>query len=250
MEDDLFMRVQVFGISQGGQATDIRASFHGMYLGSKNQLLYRVDKIFPELGMSAADCEEMSWIQSVSHFAGTNVSQLANRYYSGKNYFKNKSDLGRKPIPKSGLRGLWPMLEQELGANIIISPLGGRMDEIASTALPFPHRAGTLVDIQYVLTWYRQDGNDAARHIEYMRELYKYMTPYVSMFPRAAYVNYPDLDLGSAPFNGTSSVEEARAWGEKYFLHNFNRLVQVKSRVDPRNVFRNAQSIPAVSLYS
>lgn len=246
LENNLFMRVQLFGISQGKQTTDIRASFHGMYLGSKNRLLHRVDKIFPELGMSAADCEEMSWIQSVSYFAGTNVSQLGNRYYPGKVFFKNKSDFARKPIPKSGLRGLWPMMEQELGVNIILSPLGGRMDEITSSALPFPHRAGTLFDIQYVLPWYRETGNDAARHVEYMRELYKYMSPYVSMSPRAAYVNYPDLDLGSAPFNGTSSVEEARKWGEKYFLHNFDRLVQVKSRVDPLNVFRNPQSIPPV----
>ncbi|GLJ16640.1 hypothetical protein SUGI_0285610 [Cryptomeria japonica] len=242
MEKDLFMRVRVFGVEQGGNKT-IQASFHGMYLGPQDELLSKVKESFPELGIAAADCQEMSWIESVAYFAGTNLSDLSTRYYSGKLFFKNKSDFARKPLPKSALRGLWPMLENEVGGNIIMSPLGGFMNETPSTALPFPHRAGNLFDIQYVLTWY-EEGNDA-RHVEWMRNLYKYMSPYVSHSPRAAYVNYLDLDLGFSS-SGSSSVEEARSWGEKYFLGNFDRLVKVKSQVDPHNVFRNAQSIPVM----
>ena len=88
-----------------------------------------------------------------------------------------------------------------------------------------------------------KDHTEDAESIAWIRRLYEYMAPYVSNSPRAAYVNYPDLDLGVAP-NGTATVEEARSWGEKYFVHNYDRLVKVKSTIDPYNVFRNSQSIP------
>ncbi|KAG9455405.1 hypothetical protein H6P81_008309 [Aristolochia fimbriata] len=40
------------------------------------------------------------------------------------------------------------------------------------------------------------------------------------------------------------AVNEGRAWGEKYFLGNYDRLVRVKTLIDPNNAFCNPQSIP------
>jgi FAD/FMN-containing dehydrogenase len=63
-------------------------------------------------------------------------------------------------------------------------------------------------------------------------------------------VNYLDLDLGTNDWmnatGGTSndSVGHAASWGERYFFMNFDRLVRAKTKVDPGNVFNNAQSIP------
>ncbi|VFQ98199.1 unnamed protein product [Cuscuta campestris] len=37
---------------------------------------------------------------------------------------------------------------------------------------------------------------------------------------------------------------QARVWGVKYFKNNFDRLVRVKTMVDPQDFFRNEQSIP------
>jgi hypothetical protein len=36
-------------------------------------------------------------------------------------------------------------------------------------------------------------------------------------------------------------------WGNKYFKNNFDRLVHVKTIVDPANFFQNEQSIPPFS---
>ncbi|KAM3398543.1 hypothetical protein P3S68_002059 [Capsicum galapagoense] len=70
------------------------------------------------------------------------------------------------------------------------------------------------------------------------------MAKYVSKSPRAAYFNYRDLDLGvNNKEQNAISYAHARIWGEKYFKNNFDRLVQVKSKVDPTNFFRNEQSI-------
>ena len=67
------------------------------------------------------------------------------------------------------------------------------------------------------------------------------MTPFVSKNPRGAFFNYRDLDLGSINCNA-----KGRVYGVKYFKDNFNRLVQIKTKVDPDNFFITAQSIPMV----
>jgi hypothetical protein len=69
------------------------------------------------------------------------------------------------------------------------------------------------------------------------------MTPYVSKNPRSAYINYRDLDIGINSF-GKNSYQEGQVYGAKYFNNNFDRLVKIKSVVDPENFFRNEQSIP------
>ncbi|KAF8662015.1 hypothetical protein HU200_056573 [Digitaria exilis] len=67
----------------------------------------------------------------------------------------------------------------------------------------------------------------------------------ISWNPRAVYVNYRDLDLGTNELEGNvTSYEKAKVWGEKYFKGNFERLAAVKGKVDPDDFFRNEQSIP------
>ncbi|KAK2965072.1 hypothetical protein RJ639_029468 [Escallonia herrerae] len=133
-------------------------------------------------------------------------------------------------------------------AEMILSPYGGKMDEISEYAIPFPHRAGNLYKIQHLVYWEEEGEMAAERHISWIRRLYSYMAPYVSKFPRAAYINYRDFDVGVNK-QGNTSHAQASIWGTKYFKNNFNRLVKVKTMVDPGNFFRNEQSIPPISLW-
>ncbi|KAK9735022.1 hypothetical protein RND81_04G178400 [Saponaria officinalis] len=71
------------------------------------------------------------------------------------------------------------------------------------------------------------------------------MTPFVSKNPREAFLNYRDLDLG-INHQGLNSYVEGQKYGIKYFNGNFNRLVKIKTMVDPYNFFRNEQSIPTL----
>ncbi|GMN21039.1 hypothetical protein TIFTF001_045426 [Ficus carica] len=115
------------------------------------------------------------------------------------------------------------------------------MSEILDSEIAFPHRKGNLYGIQYLISWNAE--NETESHIGWMRRLYSYMEPYVSKSPRAAYLNYRDLDIGENDI-GNTSYSKASTWGLKYFKHNFKRLVRVKTKVDPCNFFRNEQSIP------
>ncbi|GLT32889.1 hypothetical protein SLA2020_075200 [Shorea laevis] len=127
---------------------------------------------------------------------------------------------------------------------MVMDPYGGIMN-ISSETIAFPHRKGNLFSIQYLVEWHKEENERSHWYIEWIRELYDAMTPYVSEGPRAAYINYMDFDLGVNPI--VPSVEKARVWGEKYFLKNFDRLVRAKTVIDPHNIFNNQQGIPPMT---
>ncbi|CAN1226775.1 Tetrahydroberberine oxidase [Linum grandiflorum] len=174
--------------------------------------------------------------ETVMYFANFDISdstnQLLNRTSQFKGFSKAKSDYVEKPISESGLKGLFRRVLEQDSSMLILTPYGGRMSEISDSETPFPHRKGYIYKIQYIVAWDEEE--ETEEKMRWIRELYGYMTRYVSKSPRAAYYNYRDLDLG---WN----------WGVKYFKGNFDRLVKVKSLVDPENFFRNEQSIPVLS---
>jgi hypothetical protein len=154
----------------------------------------------------------------------------------------------KAPIPEIALEGIWERLNQldAQVAELQFTAYGGKMDEISETSTPFPHRAGNLFQIHYAVFWGDQDSERSQIYTSWIRKLYSYMTPYVTKNPRQAYINYRDLDLGMNTL-GNTSYKQARIWGTKYFKNNFDRLVHVKTKVDPANFFRNEQSIPPLS---
>ena len=251
LQEDIFIGA-IFGAVSGSQEGErtIEVSFKSLFLGNTSQLLSLMKKSFPELGLEAKDCLEMSWIESVLYYtdlSGEPVNVLLNRIPQFKNYFKAKSDYVQEPISETGLQGVWKMLYQDEAGIMILSPYGGRMNDISETEVPFPHRKGNLYKIQYLVSWDEEGDRVSKKRINWIRKLYAYMAPYVSKFPRAAYLNYRDLDLGMNKLKGNTSYAQASIWGIKYFSCNFNRLVHVKTKVDPSNFFRNEQSIPSLS---
>ncbi|PQM37203.1 hypothetical protein Pyn_18344 [Prunus yedoensis var. nudiflora] len=140
----------------------------------------------------------MSWIQSVMYFAGFPISEslevLLKRTHPFRSFFKAKSDYVTQHISQAGLEGLWQRLLEVETSQLILTPYGGRMSEISDSETPFPHRNGSIFAIQYLVTW--DDDKETEKHISWMRRGNAYMAPYVSKSPRAAYLNYRDLDLG------------------------------------------------------
>ncbi|TQD69323.1 hypothetical protein C1H46_045144 [Malus baccata] len=245
VDEDLFIRVfiQVSNDSKTGNKT-ITTVYQAQFLGDSKILLNVMQKSFPELGLTRNDCTETSWIKSVLYIAGYPSGTPTEILLQGKAtlpkiYFKAKSDFVKDPIPEITLEGLWKRLLQETSPLMILNPYGGMMSRISESAIPFPHR-NVLFKIQYLTVW---QAGDEAEHMEWIRKLYSYMAPYVTMFPRQAYVNYRDLDLGTNKKSSTNFIE-ANSWGYRYFKDNFNRLVKVKTKIDPDNFFRHEQSIP------
>ncbi|KDP36348.1 hypothetical protein JCGZ_09768 [Jatropha curcas] len=248
IDDDLFLRVtfDVINSTQGSGKT-IRATLRALFLGDSTKLLSIINAKLPQLGLIQSECIEMSWLESVLFWTdfslGTPTTALLSRTPQVLTHLKRKSDYVQEPIPRNGLESIWKKMIELQVPQLTFNPYGGKMAEIPADAKPFPHRAGNLWKIQYATNW-NEDGTEAAnRYINLTRQLYNFMTPFVSKNPRAAFLNYRDLDLG-INHNGKRSYLEGRVYGIKYFKDNFNRLVKIKTKVDPGNFFRNEQSIP------
>ncbi|KAK3432575.1 hypothetical protein EUGRSUZ_D00078 [Eucalyptus grandis] len=246
----LFMRLllqPVTSQTQKGQKT-LRATVVTLFLGNSDQLLAITDKELPEMGLKKENCTELSWIESVLWWDGFDegtipaLETLLSRDDS-TNFLKRKSDYVQTPISKANLDWLWKKMIELGKVGLVFNPYGGRMSEIPSSATPFPHRAGNLFKIQYSVNWSEDDPELEKNYLAQIRSLYNYTTPFVSKNPRSTYLNYRDLDIGTST-DGKNSYEEGQVYGVKYFNDNFERLVKVKTAVDPNNFFRNEQSIP------
>ncbi|XP_010051873.2 berberine bridge enzyme-like 21 [Eucalyptus grandis] len=246
----LFMRLLLQPITSKTQKEQktLRASVVTLFLGNSDQLLAITDKELPEMGLKKENCTELSWIESVLWWDGFDegtipaLETLLSRDYP-TNFLKRKSDYVQTPISKANLDQLWKKMIELGKVGLVFNPYGGRMSEIPASATPFPHRAGNLFKIQYSINWSEDDPELEKNYLAQIRSLYNYTTPFVSKNPRSAYLNYRDLDIGTST-NGKNSYEEGQVYGVKYFNDNFERLVKVKTAVDPNNFFRNEQSIP------
>ncbi|CAA0825390.1 FAD-binding Berberine family protein [Striga hermonthica] len=226
--------------------------YSSMFLGSKAEAALLMRKKFPQLGLTDKDFLEKSWIESVMVIGGFNSSMtpdyLLKRIPAWKLSFKEKSDMVQTAIPRAGLRKLCEAVKQQSMSLVILTPYGRKMAEIAEDATPFPHRNNTLFMAQYLGQWATEDKRPEtqAQNENWVRGVYEMMTRYVSSNPRRAYVNYRDLDLGKDE-NNCPNCSCPSIWGYKYFNNNFMRLVDVKSKVDPKYFFFHEQSIPTYS---
>ncbi|XP_039115900.1 berberine bridge enzyme-like 18 [Dioscorea cayenensis subsp. rotundata] len=243
LPEELFIETVMQTLMNGTKGAEV--FFNGLYLGKSNEALQVMNNRFPELGVKASDLNEMSWIQSVLSFAlypsDSSIEILLDRSLQQKANFKAKSDYAVNLLPKDALNILWNSLLQVDRAAIYFEPYGGKMAEIPEFQTPFPHRKGSLFNILYLVAW--ADEAEAEENLNWVRNLYNQMTPYVSKIPRGAYLNYRDLDLGMNEGRNTSYFM-AEVWGHKYFKSNFLRLALVKGQVDPHNFFYYEQSIP------
>lgn len=245
-DNGLFMRLLLQPITRNGEKT-IRASVLALFLGDSDRLVSILSKELPELSLRKDDCREMSWIDSVLWWGGfengTAPEDLLDRMPNSVSFLKRKSDYVQEPISRDSLESLWDKM-MELGeAGLVFNPYGGAMSEFDSSATPFPHRAGNLFKIQYSINWSEEGPEAENDYLAQIRSLHSFMTPFVSKDPRRAYLNYRDLDIGVVR-DGGNSFSDGNGYGVKYFLGNFERLVNVKTAVDPQNFFRNEQSIP------
>jgi hypothetical protein len=102
---------------------------------------------------------------------------------------------------------------------------GGAINRVAADATAFPQR-DVLANILCFASW--RHGDDASEHVRWIQQYWKGVEP----FTRGFYVN--DLEL-------EHSSDDVRA----NYRRNHARLVAVKNRYDPTNLFRlNANVLP------
>lgn len=118
---------------------------------------------------------------------------------------------------------------------------GGMVNSVASDATATPQR-DSIFSTSCVVGW--GDPGDEARCLSWVRAFYAEMLADTGGVPApgelcdGAMINHPDADLADPAWN-RSGVP----WPVFYYKDNYARLQAVKSRWDPRNVFRHALSV-------
>jgi FAD/FMN-containing dehydrogenase len=253
-DDRVFMRLLLQPITSKvvkGTKT-VRASVVALFLGRADEVVKILGKEFPRLGLKKKDCIELSWINAVlwynnaeAYTSGAKPETLLDRNLNSAGWGKRKSDYVQKPISKDALESIWKKMIALGKVGFVFNPYGGKMTQFSTDSTPFPHR-GNLFKIQYSVNWQDSSPSAELNFLNQAKSLYSFMTPFVAKNPRSAYINYRDLDIGINSF-GKNSYQEGKVYGAKYFGNNFDRLVKIKTAVDPSNFFRNEQSIPVLS---
>lgn len=113
------------------------------------------------------------------------------------------------------------------GSGIAIFCLGGAVNRVASDATAYVHRTARFL-INYEVTWEARDPAGLVSEQQgWLQSMFRSLQPYV--LPNS-YQNWPDGTLTD--------------WQSAYYGSNFKRLTQVKSKYDPKDVFKYAQSVP------
>lgn len=108
-----------------------------------------------------------------------------------------------------------------------IEHLGGAISEVGNEETAFAHR-GAPFNLLIVGIW--PDPTDAQRHVKWVRQIWEAMQPHST---GGVYVNY----LGREADEGPQRVRAA------YGREQYERLLALKRKYDPDNVFRMNQNI-------
>jgi FAD/FMN-containing dehydrogenase len=214
----------------GGRA---RITSAGQFFGSADRLRELVKPLasagtpirFTVTSRSYMDAQEM-WAGCSGTIAECHLPPQGNL---GRSTFKGKSSFANKPLTLKGINAMIREIEARItmgsGSGIILlDSYGGAINRVKKDATAFVHR-DALFSMQYLAYW--NPSATAEPNLRWLRNFYAAMRPHVSPF---AYQNYIDPDLS--------------AWKHAYYGTNLTRLVAVKRRYDPKNIFRSSQSIP------
>jgi FAD/FMN-containing dehydrogenase len=215
----------------GGRA---RITSAGQFFGSADGLRQLVRPLASTGSPTRFTVTSRSYMDAQEMWAGCSGAiaecHLPPQGHLGRSTFKGKSSFATTPLTVQGINAMIRQIEARITAPgsgsgiILLDSYGGAINRVKKDATAFVHR-DALFSMQYLSYW------DAAAagepNLRWLRNFYAAMRPYVSPF---AYQNYIDPDLGT--------------WGRAYYGTNLDRLIAVKRRYDPQNVFRSSQSIP------
>jgi FAD/FMN-containing dehydrogenase len=193
--------------------------------------------------MLATRAEAVAALAPLTSIAGpTRVDVVERPYDVAVKYFEGggaargrlvaKSALAREPLSPAAIHELVVAVEAKhrdprlRGGGVVLFAYGGAIGRVPAQATAFVHR-DALFSLEYVALWSQSSVNVENVSRAWVRAAHAALRPHVSS---EAVQNYADTDLAG--------------WRRAYYGANLGRLVAVKRRYDPKNVFRHALSIP------
>ena len=194
---------------------------NGYYLGSsKCKLEAELEQLTRFVAPSKTFIEKTTFVNGIRAFAGKG------RWYP---FFKFKNGFLKSPwsVSSPAISIIREFMSQGDEHNYLtIDSLGGALDKTPARATAFVHR---FADgwCHFNAQWFNQE--QAAEKLGWTQKFYKELAPYLSF---ETYQNAPDITLDH--------------YLERYYGENLPRLVRIKRKYDPKNIFQYEQSIPPV----
>jgi FAD/FMN-containing dehydrogenase len=220
----------------GGTRSLPQITSAGQFFGSREQLESLILPLTNAGTPTRVSVASRTYMDAVRYWSGCSgtVAQchLQPQGQLGRGTFKGKSDYANRPLSTRGIDTLVRQIEARQPAGpgsgiVLLDSAGGAINRVRKDATAFVHR-DALFSMQYLAYWQASDPPSvAAANLNFLRRFHAAMRPFVSGF---AYQNYIDPELSN--------------WRHAYYGSNFRRLVAVKRRYDPGNVFHFRQSIP------
>jgi FAD/FMN-containing dehydrogenase len=191
--------------------------FIGPYIGDVEEGK-RLFQPLRELATPLFDGSDVMTFAEVQHAFDEDYPK-GRRYYWKSTYLKPLTAEALAATIEIGNRRPSPLTSLDLW------PLGGAIQDVASEASPIAHReAAYLVGIES--NW--EDPADDVTNVAWAREAQTRLAPFST---GGSYLNFEDLDE-------TARIEASHAG-------NFARLVEVKHKYDPNNLFRSRKGLVA-----
>jgi FAD/FMN-containing dehydrogenase len=220
--DEWSMRI---GIGASGRPGAVTPSIDalGQFFGSPSELRSILDPVLTKLPPTKQLLAERTFWQAKNYLYDTTP---AGRYAVKSNYVT-------KEFPEQALDVLvrsverWPGSGNPGGGGIALFAWGGAVARVARDATAFVHRHPGFL-MAYDTSWAASDPRAIAdANLDWLARLASDIGPYVS---RQAYQNFID-----------STLED---WEQAYYAENLDRLVRVKRKYDPNDVFSFPQAVP------
>lgn len=202
----------------------------GQYMGAPAALRRTLRGLTSAVAPRRLTMNGSSYLDLILRWAGCLGDSPTECRRSPRDLFIAKSSYARRPIAAGGIRAIVAAVERRqrqssLGSGaILLDSYGGAINRVAPGATAFVHR-DALFSLQYLAYWDSAAGAGPAR--AWIGAAHGAVRPFVSGF---AYQNYIDPELAD--------------WQHAYYGANLPRLVDVKGRYDPGDLFRFRQSIP------
>jgi FAD/FMN-containing dehydrogenase len=224
--DTLSCRVGL-GVTGGGPATGgtphRTVSALGLYFGPRDELADLLAPVLAAARPSKRLIEDRGYVAAQAMLAGN----VPFDRFSSKSRFLDRS------LPADGIDTAirwierWPGSTNPGGAGLTLFAWGGAINRVDPAATAFVHRtAAFLTDNE--TTW---TARDSPRVVDANLDWLAGMSEALAQFGiEQAYQNFIDPGL--------------KGWETAYYGANLGRLMEVKRRYDPDDVFRFAQAIP------
>ena len=211
-----------------------RITSAGQFLGTVDQLRAAIKPLSDAGAPTRFTVASHGYLDAQRIWAGCSATTIAECHLPPqgnltRSTFKGKSSFANRPLSPTGIATMLGQIEARAGTGsgsgiILLDSYGGAVNRVRKSATAFVHR-DALFSMQYLAYW--SPSAPAGPNLRWLSSFYAAMRPFVSRF---AYQNYIDPDLAG--------------WLQAYYGTNLNRLIQVKRRYDPQNVFHFRQSIP------